>query len=406
MKVLVLAGGFDQIQLIKELKKRNNFVILADYYENPPAKEYADKHYQTSTLDEEAILKIAENEKVELIITACTDQALLTMAKVSEILKLPSYLSYKTALNVTNKLYMKDMFVKNNIPTSKYKIIHNVNEIEELDLKYPLVVKPCDCNSSKGVTKVEKKDDILGAVKESINLSRSSNAIIEEFLEGIELSIDVFVQENDVKILSITETKKIRNNQNNFTICQSTYPANITEIQEKEIEKIAKNISKVFGLKNSPILIQAIANKDKVNVLEFSARMGGGTKYKLIKTISGINIMEELVKMVLKEKNCINPKKMVKFAELDYCYCENGILDKLEGFEYLKNEQIILDYFQYKTKGMVIDQALNSGDRVAGYLIIAETKSELEEKKKKVMQKIKVYDKNGIDILKHDYEVK
>ena len=46
MKVLVLAGGYDQITLINEFKNRGNYVILADYYQNPPAKIYADKHYQ------------------------------------------------------------------------------------------------------------------------------------------------------------------------------------------------------------------------------------------------------------------------------------------------------------------------------------------------------------------------
>lgn len=103
MKILVLAGGFDQIALINELKNRNHDVILADYFPNPPAKKYAHKHYQVSTLDEDAIFNLAKKENVDLLTTACTDQALLTVAKVSEKLNLPCYISYETALNVTNK---------------------------------------------------------------------------------------------------------------------------------------------------------------------------------------------------------------------------------------------------------------------------------------------------------------
>ena len=63
-KALVLAGGIPQIELIKELKRRGYFTILADYYENPVAKPYADKFYQESTLDLEMIEKIAVEEKV------------------------------------------------------------------------------------------------------------------------------------------------------------------------------------------------------------------------------------------------------------------------------------------------------------------------------------------------------
>ena len=127
MKILVLAGGFDQIALIKELKKRGHSVVLVDYFENPPAKQFADKHIVASTLDMDRVEQIAISESVDLICTACTDQALLTVACVSEKLSLPCYLSYQTALNVTNKSYMKDVFMKHGIPTSKYTILSNVD---------------------------------------------------------------------------------------------------------------------------------------------------------------------------------------------------------------------------------------------------------------------------------------
>ena len=103
MKILVLAGGADQIALIQELKSRGHEVVLLDYFENPPAKPYADKHIVASTLDVEAVEKYAKEENVSLICTACTDQALLSVSYVSERLGLPCYIDYQTGLNVTNK---------------------------------------------------------------------------------------------------------------------------------------------------------------------------------------------------------------------------------------------------------------------------------------------------------------
>ena len=90
MKALVLAGGYPQIALINELKSRGAYVCLADYYKEPVAKKYADKFYQVSTLDVDAIRDVAKKEEVDFLITACTDQALLTVARVSEDLGLPS----------------------------------------------------------------------------------------------------------------------------------------------------------------------------------------------------------------------------------------------------------------------------------------------------------------------------
>lgn len=150
MKAIILAGGYDQIALIQELKKRGFETILIDYYENPPAKNFADNHYQVSTLDIEAIKKIAIKENVHLVTTACTDQALLSIAKVSEELVLPCYIPYKKALNVTNKKYMKNVMNKSGIPTAKHKVVSDIKSIDLSEFKFPIVVKPTDCNSSKG----------------------------------------------------------------------------------------------------------------------------------------------------------------------------------------------------------------------------------------------------------------
>ena len=127
MKALVLAGGFPQIELIKELKRRSYTVILADYYAEPVAKKYADIFYQVSTLDVDAITKVAKDENVSFLTTVCTDQALLTVAKVSEILGLPCYIDYQTALNVTNKAYMKKVFEENKISTAKHIVMKELN---------------------------------------------------------------------------------------------------------------------------------------------------------------------------------------------------------------------------------------------------------------------------------------
>mgnify|MGYP001131933556 FL=1 len=294
MKVLVLAGGFDQIELIKEIKAKGWDVILADYYESPPAKAYADKHFQISTLDEEKVFELAKKERVDLITTACTDQALLTMARVSSRLGLPSYISEEVALRMTNKFYMKQCFKDNGIPTADFVLIDDRAKIEDNVYgikKFPQIVKPCDCNSSKGVTKVTGMDGLIQAAYGAFELSRSGKIIIEEYIEGVELSIDVWVGKDAVKILDISETCKINDNNEFFTIFRSIYPAEHVGMVEEKIKKVAEQIAEAFSLSDCPMLIQALIHQGDVYVIEASARMGGGTKYKYLKLptpISGI----------------------------------------------------------------------------------------------------------------------
>lgn len=405
MKILVLAGGFDQIALINELKNRNHDVILADYFPNPPAKKYAHKHYQVSTLDEDAIFNLAKKENVDLLTTACTDQALLTVAKVSEKLNLPCYISYETALNVTNKEYMKKVFYDNSIPTSKYFIIKSINDLENIfsQMSFPAVVKPCDCNSSKGVIKVKNTQDAYKAIEDALNLSRSSTAIIEEFKEGIELSVDVWIDQEDAKILSASTTSKIKNNKDSFTIYQSKYPVEISDVAKNKIQDIARKISRSFNLMNCPMLIQLIVNGDEVNVIEFSARMGGGTKYQLIEEMSGINIMQVYVNRVLGDiHQIINPSPSKKLIELNYVYATNGIYQNIINFDTAKETNLIKNYFVYKESGSVIEKATTSSDRIAGFLLEADTPEELLNKRKKAVQLLDVLDKNGHSMMIKD----
>ena len=159
MRIVVLAGGSDQIALIGELKKRGHYVILVDYFENPPARNHADEHIQASTLDVERVKEIAVLKKAELICTACTDQALLTVANVSEQLGLPCYISYQTALNVTNKSYMKRRMMETGIPTAGFVILDDVDLNRLEGMSFPMVVKPVDCNSSKGVKRIDNIEE-------------------------------------------------------------------------------------------------------------------------------------------------------------------------------------------------------------------------------------------------------
>lgn len=393
MKILVLAGGFDQIAFINELKHRGHEVYLADYLDNPPAKNHVIKHYQVSTLDEQTIYELASKEKFDLITTACTDQALLTVARVSQKLKKYFYLDEDIAECVTNKSIMKSILRKNDIATARYVVVDESEKIATCDKieHFPIMVKPCDCNSSKGVVKVNDKKELLAALNEAFILSRTNQAVIEEYIDGIEISIDAWVENGCAKVLSISKTNKIKENINAFTIFQSEYPVILADNIKKQISCIAEQISKVFRLNNSPLLIQAIVSGDKLYVIEFSARMGGGSKYRLIEYMTGINIMEAYVNLILGSEYQIPEANLSsKYIELEYVYCYNGTVARIIGFDKLKNAGVISEIFQYKLEGACIEKMVTSSDRILGFLIEADTKDCLLKKRKYILKQVDI----------------
>lgn len=402
MKALVLAGGFPQITLLKEISKRGITTILADFFESPVAKPYADKFYQASTLDVDAITEIAKNEQVDFVITACTDQALLTVAKVSESLGLPCYIDYQTALNVTNKSYMKKVFSEYNISTAKHTVMGelDVNQIE--NMRWPLIVKPVDCNSSKGVKKVTNHEELKVAFDDAVKLSRTDTAIVEEFIEGEELSADIYVENGVAKLLSISTLDKIPNNDK-FVIFRGFYSYEKTERVRSIVEKTAQQIADAFGLKNSPMLIQMIYDGENVFVLEFSARTGGGVKYRLIERASGFDVISAVVDLTLgKKPTVVKTMPENKFIANEFIYCKPGMFDRLDGFEELKEQNIISDYYLFKWQGAEFTTIENSGDRIAGFSVQADNIEELRKKHIEAVSKMKVLDKNGNDMMRKD----
>ena len=182
---IVLGGTAPHIELIQQLKSRGHYVILVDYLDNPPAKEYADMHIQESTMDFEAVTRVAKTYNVQLVISACVDQANITACYVAEKLGLTKPYSFKIANDITNKGIMKKVMFDNNIPTTKYLYLEKDEELCDINLKYPVMVKPVDSCAASGVKKASNIVELKTFLKEAKEISRTGRTIIEEYFSGV-----------------------------------------------------------------------------------------------------------------------------------------------------------------------------------------------------------------------------
>jgi carbamoylphosphate synthase large subunit len=214
---VVLGGTFPHIQLIRKLKQRGYYTILVDYYDNPPAKREADLHIKESTLDKGAVLILARENNAKLIISTCIDQANVTACYVAEKLGLNKPYSFDTALTVSNKLLMKAKMLENNIPTSKYFKVSDLKDIDSIDLDYPVIVKPTDSNSSKGVRKADNYRELREYLQDALKISSGNEAIIEQFKVGKEIGLDCIIKDKKVSIILSRERKKLQTEMEQFS---------------------------------------------------------------------------------------------------------------------------------------------------------------------------------------------
>lgn len=402
MKALVLCGGLPQIALINELKSRGITTILADMNEKVKARAYADKFYPVSVLDVDAVRKVAIEEKVDFIMTVCADQVLQVVAQIAEELGLPWYIDYKTAENVSKKSYMKRIFWENGIPTSKYVILDKLDEALIAHLNYPLIVKPVDAYSSRGVCMVDDITALRTAFAVSVDISRTKTAVVEEFVEGDEITVDVYVEDGVAHVLCLSNLYKI-GEDGKFVINRSRIPADVSPYIAEMIAQTAQKIADAFGLKNTPMLIQLISDGERIAVVEFCARTGGGIKFLMIKKISGFDVVKAVVDLTLGGKPHVEQiQKADKLTVNEFVYCKPGELVCMEGAQQLLEEGTVVEFSQFKSPGHTFGEIRSSGDRLAYFSVEAETDQELTRKHERANQLLKAIGSRGEDLIRHD----
>lgn len=402
MRALVIPGGVPHIELIKQLKSRGITTILADGNQNAIARPYADIFYNVDILNALGVAEIAKKEKVDFVLTVCADQVLLVVAEVSELLGLPCYIDYETAQNVSDKIRMKRIFKSIGVPTTSYVETKHLDLGEIATLRYPLVVKPTDAYSSKGVRKATNEEELKQYYAEAKKLSRNGSVIVEEFFSGEEISVDAFVTNGKVKILTISNSEKIKD-KDRFVIFRGRYPAKVSEILLIKIEEIAQLIADGFGLVNSPLLIQLLISGDDVSVLEFCARTGGNMKWLLIKYSCGVDVIKATIDITLglePEIEQIDTGNNIVVNEFVYCY--PGVFDHFEGFDEMLKQGFINEFYPIRIKGTKMHDVTSSSDRIAGMNIVAESLSDFNRKHATILENVKVINADGQDIMRRD----
>ena len=403
---IVLGGTAPHIEVIRQLKERGFYTILIDYFDNPPARAAADEHIKESTMDQEKVLEIARERNASLVISACVDQANITACYALEKMGLYAPYSYETAKKITNKGDMKKAMLDNDIPTSKYIYIDDASNIPEIDLQFPLMVKPADSNSANGVKKAENPEELKEYLDNAIKISRSNRAIVEEFVEGPEISMYCFVQDKKAHLIMTAERISIIEGEKNVLKCYSTIaPARPAKGLENRIEEVATKIASVFELDNTPLFIQAIVKDGDVSIIEFMPRVGGSTCFSTIHDNTGFDIISATIDSYLGIRPELNYHKCEHLLITNEVYGKNCVFDHFEGEDELLKNNVIKHMIYHKAKGAVIENSRAATSRLGACIIEADSEDEMYDKVKTAFEKLDAFDDKGENIIRREINI-
>ena len=281
--IVILGAGLMQKPAIQSAKKLGFHTVVVDADPKAVCVPLADEFYKIDLKDKEGILELCSRLKNSLdgldgVFTAGTDFS-ASVSYVCEKLGLPAH-RFEAATNASIKTQMRACFEKNGVPSPKF-IRAGKEDISDtlLDkvlakMDFPFVVKPVDNMGARGCRMVRSKEEFLPAVKIASDSSRTGYAIIEEYMDGPEFSIDALVY-NGKFIVTGFAIRHIKYAPY-FIEIGHTMPADIPAKMHDELISVFALGAKAEGLTCGAAKADIKYTKNGPMIGEIAARLSGG----------------------------------------------------------------------------------------------------------------------------------
>ena len=371
-KLMIVGAGVLQLPAIQKAKSLGLDVAVIDIDPNAPGVCYADKFYEVSTNDISGILAAAENYHPDGIMTLATDMPIRSVASVAEKYKLYA-VTPSVAQRATDKIEMIRCFERYDVPHPWFEVITFEEELKDLLLKHsvPFIMKPNDSSGSRGVVLVKDYHEVRDAFLYSKSVSKSGLILVEEYMQGPEVSVEVMTIRGETTILAVTH--KLTGGAPFCVEMGHSQPSQLPNETIEKIKEVAIKAVQAIGIDNSPSHVEIIVTEDGPKLVELGARLGGDsiTTY-LVPLSTGVDMIQACILMALGQIPDI-AKKFEKGSAIRYAECKLGVLQKINGVNEALNIPEVKHVEIVKCLGETLTPIRSSSDRVAYVITQADT---------------------------------
>ena len=373
-KIMVLAAGLLQIDVIEKAKSMGYYVLAVDGNPKAPGFNVADKAICADIVNEETMLKIARDEHVDGVIHPCSEVSMAVMGRINDELGL-SGISREQAICATNKHLMRKAFEKGNAPSPKSILAQDAEDAwsrlqNEFDTD--AILKPSRNSGSRGIAKVSRnmdKGDFIRAYDEALSESRDHSVLIEQFIEGPEVSIEMIVWRGDIHVLTVTDKKTT--GAPHFVELGHNQPSCFSATDVETLKAAAVAGVRALGVNNCACHAEAKLMNGKAYLMEVGARLGGDfISTELTHLSTGIDMVAAAIDVALGVEPDLSAKEEPKGVCIRYFCPKPGKLVSISNTEVLNNPHVYL-WEIYPKEGDVIPAVTSSLCR-SGHVIVTE----------------------------------
>ncbi len=366
---MVFGAGENQVTLIDAARRLGYRTVAIDPNPEAAGKSHADEFVCVGARDYEATCEVARQYGVSGIVTGQMENPLLLMARLAEE---EGYIfpSVEVIRRCRDKYLMKQAFQQAGVPCAKgLKLLANEITPEALSgLRYPLIIKPVDQFSSRGVFRIDRFEEIARYLDETLSFSSDGTLLVEEYIGGEEFSVESITYRGNTTVMQIT--RKIITPFPHTVELAHIQPANLDEHQAELIRSTTIAAVRALGIQNSASHAEVKLFENNCYIIEIGSRIGGDfIGSRLIDLSTGTSLEEAAVAVAMGCEPHTSPR-FTKFSMIQYFGLQAGkkVLTINDWTDVLKMHGVQAANF-FLHPGTIVPALTDSAKR-SGYVIV------------------------------------
>jgi carbamoylphosphate synthase large subunit len=384
-KRLMLLGGLRYLlPVIEAAHKQGYYVITADYLPGNIAHKYSDEYCNISIVDKEAVLKEAKRLQIDGIMSFACDPGVVAASYVQNKMDLPSFGPFESVEILQNKDKFRAFLANNgfNVPQAKgFDSVESAMK-EAYWFPWPVIIKPTDSAGSKGVTRVDRPEDLRPALEYAMEHSISGHIIVEEFIEkeGCSSDTDSMSVDGILVFTSFCAQRFDADAVNPYTPAAFSWPSTYTKEQEDYLTSEIQRLITLLGLKTVVYNIETrIGKNGKPYIMELTPRGGGNRLCEMLSYATGIDMITAITRAIVGDPilDTIKQKPYNGYwAEIILHSNKGGVFDHLEISKDLPAE--IVEEDLWVEKGDMVESFEGANNAIGTLVLKFKTTEELE----------------------------
>lgn len=334
---MIIGAGQLQVPAYEEARRMGIRTVSVDRNPEAPGMSLSDIARTVDTRDSEGILRVAVSEKIDAVMTLCTDIPMISVAVVNEKLGFPGPRN-EVINRAIHKGYMRDSLKISNVPIPNYRRAKSIREVEKaaFEIGFPVILKPPLSSGSRGIFEVKSPSDISVGFDHTKKIAgEDSEILVEEVIDGNEVSVEVLSFNGRHHVIAITDKRTTGNPY--WVELGHVEPSTLPDETQESIKNATCMALDSLGLMNSASHVEIKVGCNGPYIIEVGARLGGDyITTELVPRSTGVNMVRATIELAMGRTPNIE-KRHLKGVAIRYIIPHHGIVKAISGLEAAKH---------------------------------------------------------------------